>query len=245
MSSFGGPDLSWSSVRRAVLFQDSSHLRLTVRQNVTLRPTGGDDDRVRAALAAAGLHAVIDALPAGLGTVVGAGFGGATDLSGGQWQRLALARLYYADAPVLICDEPSAGLDLRGEAELVARLRDLARDRFVFVVSHRSETIRACDQALVLDLGDVAWQGDPDEAVRHLSCRAHESATSTGSRGDQQERPPGHGPVTGRRAGWLRRPVRLGAARRCVAFRALRAAAHRGERAVSADRLRSGSRGRG
>jgi ATP-binding cassette, subfamily B, bacterial len=168
----GRRDRPWGSLRRAVLFQNSSHLRLTVRQNVTLTAAGGDDVAVRAALEAAGLRAVVDALPDGLDTVLGAGFGGATDLSGGQWQRLALARLYHADAPVVICDEPSTGLDARGEADLMERLREMARDRFVFIVTHRSETIAACDRALLFDLGRLLWDGEPDGAIDRLSWSA-------------------------------------------------------------------------
>ena len=85
---------------RAVLFQDPAHMALTVRQNVTMEFAGSASDAaVWAALDQAGLSSTVERLPGRLDTVLGAGFGGATDLSGGQWQRLALARLLFHDGP--------------------------------------------------------------------------------------------------------------------------------------------------
>jgi ATP-binding cassette, subfamily B, bacterial len=91
---------------KAVLFQEPSHLHLSVRQNITMRyeQAPDEDRRIYRALEIAGLGKVVDGLPDGIDTLVGAGFGGQLDLSGGQWQRLALARLIYQDAPVMILD---------------------------------------------------------------------------------------------------------------------------------------------
>jgi len=152
--------VEWRSVRRAVLFQDSSHLRLTVRQNVTLMSAGGEDEKVWAALRAAGLGEVVDRLPEGLDTVVGAGFGGAADLSGGQWQRLAVSRAFYRDAPLLICDEPTANLDARAEHDVYQRLRELAAGRTVVLITHRMASVRDADRIYVLDHGAIVEEGD-------------------------------------------------------------------------------------
>src|SRR5919202_3981636 len=113
----GGTCLPPDQAHKAVLFQEPSHLYLSIRQNVTMRfeRTPGEDARIHDALEVAGLSAVVDELPDGIDTLVGAGFGGRFDLSGGQWQRLALARVIYQDAPVMILDEPVASLDPEGE----------------------------------------------------------------------------------------------------------------------------------
>jgi ATP-binding cassette, subfamily B, bacterial len=102
---------------KAVLFQDPGHFPFSIRHNVTMRfdQTPDEDEAVAGTLKLAGLWEVVQTMPDGIDTVVGAGFGGVADLSGGQWQRLALARLIYHDAPLIILDEPSASLDPLGE----------------------------------------------------------------------------------------------------------------------------------
>src|SRR3954463_9911798 len=93
---------------KAVLFQEPSHLYLTVRQNVTMRyeRAPNEDARIRHALELAGLGKVVAGLPDGLDTLIGAGFGGRVDLSGGQWQRLALAPLHHQDSPSMVLEQP-------------------------------------------------------------------------------------------------------------------------------------------
>lgn len=153
--------------RRGVLFQDTSHMRLTVRQNVTMRAIPGEvDQEVGAALAKAGLQGVVEDLPHGLDTLVGIGFGGAVDLSGGQWQRLALARLYYHDADLVILDEPATSLDAAGERDLMDALLGIGRTRIVVVVTHRLETVRRADHVLALDDGRLTFDGSVDELLQ-------------------------------------------------------------------------------
>src|SRR3954465_2222859 len=112
---------------KAVLFQEPSHLYLTVRQNVTMRyeRASDEDARIHHALELAGLGKVVAGLPAGLDTLIGAGFGGRVDLSGGQWQRLGVGRPIFPESPHMILDEPVASLDPEGERavfELFAKL---------------------------------------------------------------------------------------------------------------------------
>src|SRR5918912_2276016 len=96
-----------------------------------------EDARIYHALEVAGLGRVVEGLPDGIDTLVGAGFGGQVDLSGGQWQRLALARLIYQDAPVMILDEPVASLDPEGERAVFALFAKHAQGKVIIFTTHR------------------------------------------------------------------------------------------------------------
>ena len=158
-----------SSLRQriAVVFQDFVHYALPATDNIALgrvdRPA--EPVRVRSAAAAAGAETMIDALPHGFDTVLSRMFAGGTDLSGGEWQRVALARSFYRDAPLLILDEPSASLDPRAEHELFATLRDALRARTALFISHRFSTVRGADRIYVLHEGEIVEQGTHDELV--------------------------------------------------------------------------------
>jgi ATP-binding cassette subfamily B protein len=164
----GGEQAALAECVKAVLFQDPGHFPFSIRHNVTMRfdREAGEDERVTQALRQAGLWEVVDALPEGLDTVVGAGFGGVTDLSGGQWQRLALARLLYHDAPLIILDEPSASLDPVGERQIFALLAALAREKIILFTTHRYDTIRRADTIVVLVDGRIAEVGSHEELER-------------------------------------------------------------------------------
>ncbi|MDD2877013.1 MAG: thiol reductant ABC exporter subunit CydD [Acidiphilium sp.] len=128
----------------------------TIADNLRLARPGADTLAMRAALARAKLLDVIETLPAGLDTMIGeAGEG----LSGGQIQRLALARAFLKDAPLLILDEATAHLDLETEAELVETIADLAQDRTAIIIAHRLATVRQVDRILVLDEGRIVESG--------------------------------------------------------------------------------------
>jgi ATP-binding cassette subfamily B protein len=152
---------------KAVLFQEPSHLYLTIRQNVTMRfeRTPGEDARIHEALEIAGLSAVVEGLPDGIDTLVGAGFGGRFDLSGGQWQRLALARVIYQDAPVMILDEPVASLDPEGERAIFELFAHLTRSKVIVFTTHRYDSIPRGTRIVVLVDGRIAETGTHEELL--------------------------------------------------------------------------------
>ncbi len=154
---------------KAILFQESAHFPFSIRHNVTMRfeHFPEEEERIWEALRLAGLEAVVRALPDGLETVVGAGLGGVADLSGGQWQRLALARLLYHDAPLLILDEPSASLDPVGERQIFELLSRLSHEKIILFATHRYDTIRKADTIAVLVDGHLAEMGTHDELERN------------------------------------------------------------------------------
>ena len=154
-------------VPKGVLFQEPSHLHLTVRQNVTMRYERAPDEdaRIHQALELAGLGAAVAGLPDGLDTLVGAGFGGRVDLSGGQWQRLALARLIYQDAPVMILDEPVASLDPEGE-RAVFELFATLQHRIIIFTTHRYDSIPPDTPIVVLVDGRVTEAGTHEQLLQ-------------------------------------------------------------------------------
>jgi ATP-binding cassette, subfamily B, bacterial len=162
-----GACLPAADLHKGVLFQEPSHLHLTVRQNVTMRYERAPDEdaRIHRALELAGLGEVVASLPNGIETLVGAGFGGRVDLSGGQWQRLALARLIYQDAPVMILDEPIASLDPEGE-RAVFELFATLRHRIIIFTTHRYDSIPADTPIVVLVDGRIAEAGTHEELLQ-------------------------------------------------------------------------------
>jgi len=151
---------SWRASIAAV-FQDFIRLELPLRDNVA--PRGAPDEVVRAALESAGAANL-----ASLDTVLARGYEGGTDLSGGQWQRVALARALSAvrlGANVVLLDEPTAQLDVRGEAEIFDRLLAATRHSTTILISHRFSTVRHADRICVLEHGRVIELGTHDELM--------------------------------------------------------------------------------
>ena len=150
--------------RVAVVMQEPTRWPLSARQNITI----GRHDRsikiqhVHEAARAADAHDFVMELPRRYDTMLSRHFTDGADLSGGQWQRLAVSRAFYRDAPLLICDEPTANLDARAEHDVYRRLRDLAAGRTVVLITHRMASVREADRIYVLDHGAVVEQGDHD-----------------------------------------------------------------------------------
>ena len=156
-------DLDIDSWRRQVtaVFQDFIRFELSLRDNVA--PAGAPDDTVLAALADAGAEGLAD-----LDTPLARGYPGGTDLSGGQWQRVALARALCAvrqGAGLVLLDEPTAQLDVRGEAEIFERILAATRQATTILVSHRFSTVRHADRICVLEHGRVIELGTHEELI--------------------------------------------------------------------------------
>jgi ATP-binding cassette, subfamily B, bacterial len=153
--------------RIGVLFQDYTMYELTVRENVTMgRPTAPvDDERVWRALRDARAEGLVKKLPAGLDSRTGRLFEGGHDLSGGEWQRLAIARLLYRDADIWILDEPTSALDPEAEAAVFAELKANLKGRMGLVISHRFSTVRIADRIAVIGDGRIAELGTHEELL--------------------------------------------------------------------------------
>jgi ATP-binding cassette subfamily B protein len=154
--------------RIGVLFQDYASYELSVRENVQMgRPGRLDDDtRVLAALEDARSDWLLKKMPRGLDAKVGRLFEGGHDLSGGEWQRLALARIMYRDADIWILDEPTSSLDPEAEAAIFAELKQILKGRIGIVISHRFSTVRIADRIAVIADGKVAELGTHEDLLR-------------------------------------------------------------------------------
>ena len=151
---------AWRS-RVTAVFQDFIHFELPMRDNVA--PGGAPDEVILAALEEAGASGLAD-----LDTPLARGYPGGTDLSGGQWQRVALARALcslHLGAGVVVLDEPTAQLDVRGEAEIFERILKATREATTILISHRFSTVRHADRICVLEHGRVVELGSHDELM--------------------------------------------------------------------------------
>jgi ATP-binding cassette, subfamily B, bacterial len=154
--------------RIGVLFQDYVSYELSVRENVVMgRPDGEvKDERVMEALRDARSDWLLKKMPRGLDSKVGRLFEGGHDLSGGEWQRLALARIMYRDADIWILDEPTSSLDPEAEAAIFAELKENLKGRIGIVISHRFSTVRIADRIAVIAGGHVTELGAHEELLR-------------------------------------------------------------------------------
>lgn len=153
--------------RMGVLFQDYATYELSVRENVEMGwPYGTQDDkRVIKALQDSRSEWLVKKMPKGLDSKVGRLFEGGHDLSGGEWQRLALARIMYRNADIWILDEPTSSLDPEAEAAIFAELKENLKGRIGIVISHRFSTVRIADRIAVIDDGRVTELGTHEELL--------------------------------------------------------------------------------
>jgi ATP-binding cassette subfamily B protein len=152
----------------SVVFQDFMLYNLTAGENIRL----GDviehkaDERIRSSAVTTGVDEMITALPNGYDTPIGNLFDDSRELSWGEWQKIALARALFRDAPVLILDEPSSSMDADTEYEIFSRFREIVKGRTSILISHRFTNVSLADRIIVLDKGAIAETGTHDELMK-------------------------------------------------------------------------------
>jgi ATP-binding cassette subfamily B protein len=150
-----------------ILFQDFVRYDMPVRSNIGFGRVEliQDDSAIWDAAKRSRVDEIVSALPSGLEQMLGHRFEAGVDLSGGQWQRIALARAYLRDAQILILDEPTSALDAMAEAEVFEKFDELTKDRTSLLISHRFSTVRMADRIVVLSKGKVKEEGTHDRLV--------------------------------------------------------------------------------
>ncbi len=154
--------------RVSVLYQDPSSYYVSVKENIWYGDveTSIDDDRVADAADRSGVADFAKMLPGGTDSVLGTWFDDGSEISTGQWKKIALARLYYANKQILILDEPTTALDAASEAKLLNNLRDNRKNRLVLLVSHRMSTVSKADRIYVMHDGEIVESGSHEELLK-------------------------------------------------------------------------------
>ena len=151
----------------STLFQDFAKFSFTIKDNIILgKPDLVDEKRMRAAARKSGANEFIEKLPKQYEQRLGKRFEDGTDLSIGQWQKLALARAFYEEAPILILDEPTSAIDAEAEAQIFDNLDKLYTDKTLVIISHRFSTVRNADKIIVLKNGQIAEEGNHESLMK-------------------------------------------------------------------------------
>ncbi len=152
----------------SVVFQDFMLYNLSAGENIMMGKSDEkySEEKIISAAKAAGVHEMINSLPKSYTTVIGNLFDDSRELSWGEWQKIALARALYRDAPVLILDEPSSALDADSEFDIFSRFREIVKGRTSILISHRFTNVSLADRIIVLDKGMVAETGTHDELMK-------------------------------------------------------------------------------
>ena len=150
-----------------VVYQDFVRYEMSAAENIGIGRIDDWQDMAKLEHAAQKSRAdsVIEKLPEGYKQMLGRRFEGGVDLSGGEWQRIALARAYMRDAQILVLDEPTAALDAKSEHEVFQRFADLTEGKLALFISHRFSTVRMADRILVLEEGRIAEEGDHERLM--------------------------------------------------------------------------------
>ena len=150
----------------SIIFQDFMLYNLTAGENIRMGNIDKtDDNKIKTAATATGVHEMINNLPNGYDTVIGNLFDDSRELSWGEWQKIALARALFRDAPILILDEPSSALDADTEYDIFNRFREIVKDRTSILISHRFTNVSLADKIIVLNKGTVVESGTHDELM--------------------------------------------------------------------------------
>ena len=153
----------------AVIFQDFMRYDMTAWENIAVGQIGAREnlDKVELAARKSLAEGVIKKLPNGYDQMLGRRFETGVDLSGGEWQKVALARAYLRDAQILVLDEPTAALDARSEHEVFERFAELTKGKMALLISHRFSTVKMADRIIVLEQGVIAEQGRHEQLMAH------------------------------------------------------------------------------
>jgi ATP-binding cassette subfamily B protein len=160
-------DLADLRRRIGVIFQDFVRYHLTATENIGFGQIENlaDQERIIRSAEKSGAHPIINAMPQAYETILGRWFSNGRDLSGGEWQKIALGRAFMRDCEILVLDEPTAALDAENELRVFEQFRKLTEDRMAVLISHRFSTVRMADRIFVIEDGRISEEGTHTELL--------------------------------------------------------------------------------